>query len=288
MLLCVRACVYMIMMSVILCTLESYVCVCVYGQMGLLDVYGCDSQAVYQTLFDPSVNPVSTVHGFLKIIEDHVSEGSTILDVGIGAGMYLADERVHRVFRDKNLTLHGIDIDVSAINGLQKSLEDPSHPLFGLATCSVQDLTHHTERYDVVLYMESFPVIPRGVMMTYLEHTDQNLLRPAGRILMYHNLSKSPSRVIEFVKPLAKYLVQCDFGRQSKLSDMDGLIPGKPVKLQPLLEYSFTGSEWSAGSCWTSDLSFPVRLLAFTCGIVGKMYLRYSPLHCEQYLCVWE
>ena len=48
-----------------------------------------DDDEVYTAFFHPTASPVATPHAFLKIL-DKMPAGSTILDLGVGSGVYLS------------------------------------------------------------------------------------------------------------------------------------------------------------------------------------------------------
>ena len=74
-----------------------------------------DNQKIYSLLFDPFLNPISTTAGYLHILERSLPEGSTVADVGVGAGIYFTELRVAEVIRRRNLRIRGIDVDAAAI-----------------------------------------------------------------------------------------------------------------------------------------------------------------------------
>ena len=74
-----------------------------------------DNQKIYSLLFDPVLNPISTTAGYLHILERSLPEGSTVADVGVGAGIYFTELRVAEVIRRRNLRIRGIDVDAAAI-----------------------------------------------------------------------------------------------------------------------------------------------------------------------------
>ena len=173
---------------------------------------------MYNTLFHPN-NPISTPNGFKKIIET-IENGSSILDVGCGDGLYYTDASICQLIIDKKLIINGIDIDDGAIAICNKRIKLAN--MENQITAQSIDLLLIKEKYDVVLFMESFPVIPINNMKTYTSHA----LHISPKILMYHNLinekyiSSRALNVKRWIKPLIQYITLVDFGKITTTNEM--------------------------------------------------------------------
>lgn len=164
-------------------------------------------------------NPIGTPNGFKRIIET-INYGSSILDVGCGTGLYYKDLSICQLIKDKNLTITGIDIDSGAISICNKRINSAKMDL--QVTAKIVDLISVKQNYDVVLFIESFPVIPSNDMKKYIAHA----LRISPTIFMYHNLvdeKKISSKSLKFlkkIKPILKYIILIDYGKVTTVNEM--------------------------------------------------------------------
>eukprot|EP00729_Bicosta_minor_P018429 gene18429-19634_t len=178
--------------------------------------------AVYKMFFHPD-NPISTPKGFEKLLAS-LPDNTKVLDVGCGDCLYYTEPSICQLIKDKQLVIKGVDIDAGAVaigntRVLEAGLEDYVH-------CEAKDLLLITETYDVVLFMESFPVIPRAPMKTYTAHA----LTLAPKLLMYHNLvdDEDPAKADKYaslslqrwLKPKIKHFSLVDFGELTSTTEM--------------------------------------------------------------------
>jgi 2-polyprenyl-3-methyl-5-hydroxy-6-metoxy-1,4-benzoquinol methylase len=68
-----------------------------------------DDDEVYTAFFRPSASPVATPHAFAKIL-GRMPEGSHVLDIGIGSGVYLEHPPVQEILRSRKIKVDGVDI----------------------------------------------------------------------------------------------------------------------------------------------------------------------------------
>jgi SAM-dependent methyltransferase len=172
----------------------------------------------YTYLFRES-NPISTIHGYYKILKS-LPNGSTILDVGCGSGIYFTSEKVVRMIKSKNLKIKAIDIDLQATMFCYKRIIESG--LTKYVVVEAKSIMDEYAVYDYVLWMESYPVIDAHLFKTLLEKS-KGLVQ--HKILMYHNLIdhlKEPTiyHFMRFCKPLIKYFTFVDFGRVVRMEDM--------------------------------------------------------------------
>jgi alpha-N-acetylglucosaminidase len=157
---------------------------------------------------------------------DRVEDGSRICDVGIGNGACL--ELNMELIKRKNLEIVGIDIDKEYIEACKERITKCNLN----ATAHVQDLLTflppEEDKFDHVVFMESFPVIPEELMIKLVQHACDNLLKPNGHLAMVHNLVRDEdvSPMAKFFKPYMKWVpfILCDFGRLTSVSDFNNFI----------------------------------------------------------------
>lgn len=200
---------------------------------------------VYASFFNLK-NPVSTAAGFLEIIR-HAPNGSRILDVGCGDGLYYTYDKVVSTIKQKGLTIHSIDIDAGAIPICKERIKKS-----GLSDCvtteakNLLDLTPETidAKYDIVLFMESFPVISRD-LMTQLIAKARSL---GNEVHLYHNLVEEKSWFLSWFKPKIKYISLVDFGALTSKKEQEDIISKDwgitDFTIEPLLECKYGEMHW--------------------------------------------
>jgi len=205
-----------------------------------------DDDEMYWSFFNPSASPVATPHAFVKILE-RVPHGGRVLDIGIGSGTYLEDERVHAVIRQRKLRVDGVDISLPNIAIAQARIN--KHGLQANVTVRVQDARTITESgtYDAVLFMESFPCMPIPLFVDILRHV-QHLLKPNGLNFMFHNLTDEDKMgrfavwLARLFKPSMKLLIGIDFGRLTTKAEMASCLQGAFPGCTPVTEILLSAS----------------------------------------------
>ena len=196
---------------------------------------------VYKNFFGAQ-NPISTINGFYESIKS-VPDGSSILDVGCGDGIYYTGDKIIALIKAKNLTIHSIDIDDGAVPICQKRIK-----LAGISdkvTAECIDLLKIEKRYDAILFMESFPVIPRPLMAELIGHA----MTLGKKIFMYHNLVEKKDSFINILKPNLKYLTLVDFGQLTSVNEMHECVKSWGVgadsySVTPLLSCLYGEMAW--------------------------------------------
>lgn len=170
----------------------------------------------YNLLFHHS-NPVSTQWGYYEILKK-MPENSSLLDVGVGDGIYFINEKVINLIKSKNLKIYGIDIDLPSIKVCQNRIIQYNLENYVKAECvSLFDVKAKTEseKYDNILFMESFPVISNELFIEFISHSkgilsNRLINRGGNKIYLYHNLIENHeySRVFEFLKRNVLYALR--------------------------------------------------------------------------------
>lgn len=199
---------------------------------------------IYASLFNLE-NPVSTAAGFLEIIR-HVPRGSHILDVGCGDGIYYKYDKVVSLIKEKELTIYSIDIDAGAIpicqerieqSGLSKMVKAEAKDLLDISTESIDG------KFDIVLFMESFPVISRDLMAVLIKKA-----RTLGNeVHLYHNLVHQKHWFLTWIKPKIKYISLVDFGALTSIDEQKEIIKDWGITnytIEPLLACQYGQMHW--------------------------------------------
>jgi len=223
--------------------------------------------AVYKSFFCID-NPISTQWGYDKILES-LPDGATILDVGCGDGIYFTNPEVLKKIRKKNLKIACIDIDAGAVKICNKRIK--SARIDELVSATAISLTEVHEKYDYILFMESFPVMPIDLFTKLLQHA---LTLAKKKVMMYHNLAKDEGfglSIKRTLKPLIKYITLVDFGRLTTITEMKAILKrstDKDFLIEPLLKCKLSEMHFLVG--WMEPFA---RL--FTCGKVSTSVIQY-------------
>lgn len=176
-------------------------------------------QFFYDMTFGDKGLPTSSSNIFRKFLEN-LPEGSSVLDVGVGTGVYFCDEDCADLIKKKKIRIHGIDINKKDIRTAKKNLT--KRDLSAFVRVEFKNLfdIQQFELYDIVLFSESYPVIEPGLMIAMLRHTVKK--RGFKKTVAFLNSIERPvSPANRFLKPLLKYaFFGIDFGRVVTFADM--------------------------------------------------------------------
>jgi hypothetical protein len=86
------------------------------------------------------------------------------------------------------------------------------------------------EKYDYVLFMESFPVMSVKLFQKLYSHA-KNLTKKGGSVYCFHNLEEKPSLIRSIIKPMLCYLVGIDFGRFTTTAQMKTILPNAKFEI---------------------------------------------------------
>jgi alpha-N-acetylglucosaminidase len=173
----------------------------------------------------------------------YVTQGSRLLDVGIGNGLML--ETFGPLIKSKGLKITGIDIDAGYLRHCKElirkhQLEDYIDVCHGSAEsyCPPQKGS-----FDFVLFCMSFMLLrdPRCVL-----DRARSWLRPGGEIVFTQALFRRKSRLVDLVKPKLKYLTTVDFGRATYEKDFFTLLRENGLSIQ---EDRVLNGQWLNSQC---------------------------------------
>jgi len=167
---------------------------------------------IYSHLFDISL-PISTASGFQHILS-LLPRGSKILDVGCGDGIYFTDLDICDLIRIKDFRIQCIDIDKRVVDICKQRVT--KNFLTDYVKCSNTNIFNIEEKYDAVLFVESFPVISHELFSRMIKYIKDK----TNRILLYHNLLENNNLCLDIIKPRLKYITLVDFGRTTTVEEM--------------------------------------------------------------------
>ena len=189
-----------------------------------------DDDEVYTAFFNPSASPVATPHAFVKILE-RIPKGGRVLDLGVGSGVYLEHTPVHKVIRERQLQVDGVDISAPNVAICVERIKKAGLQDNFTAICQdARTLEGADGTYDAILFMESFPVMTKALFLDIFRGVQRYLKPGTGVNYLYHNLGDPEKvgfvgRLIgKLAKPSVKLLLGIDFGRLTMKAEMDELI----------------------------------------------------------------
>lgn len=174
---------------------------------------------IYSLLMN-SNNPNATYNSYYLILEE-MKNGSTLLDVGAGDGIYFTNPKIIKIIKDKKLKIKCIDIDVNSINICKHRIYYSN--LINYVEAESIDLLDIHDNYDYVLFMDCYPVIELSLMNKLVEHSK----KLTNNIWLFHNLFKEKNNVLAYLKPKLKYITLNDFGRLTTVNEMKDIIENK-------------------------------------------------------------
>lgn len=166
---------------------------------------------LYDTLFGLPIE-VATPNLY-KVFLETVEENVNILEIGIGTGITL--EKNAGLIKKKNIKIHGIDINDSYLQACQLRVENSN--LKNNVTLELNNVLESRlagDKYDYVLFMESYPVIPKESLKPIIQKV-LKILKPSSKIVFIHNLVEEPEWNIgrAILKSNLKKLTTVEFGR---------------------------------------------------------------------------
>lgn len=151
---------------------------------------------------------ISTASLYEFVFFNKIPRGSTVLDVGCGTGTAASSN--YGIIKRKKIEYRGIDIDETYIQ--KAKIFEKEHMTF-----EVFDFLklENDQRYDVIMFGESIPVMSRELANTMIQKAKMHLNKN-GIILFIHNLITNYYQLyhpIALMKPYLKYFTSMDFGR---------------------------------------------------------------------------
>ena len=193
-------------------------------------------QKLYDHLFGDvnlSISTPSLYYSFLQ----RVKQDTKILDIGVGTGIYFEDPRCIKLIKEKNIKIVGIDINRPDIELATRRIEVSK--LEGYASAKWMNLFEYDgdlNEFDVILFCESYPVIPRDLMrkmLMFIVHSKGF----SGELVFINNVEDDPTWIQKNTKDLLKYVTfGIEFGRLVSTGDMMGMFTSVGIENEVTFE----------------------------------------------------
>lgn len=219
-----------------------------------------DDDEVYTAFFHPTASPVATPHAFLKIL-DKMPAGSTILDLGVGSGVYLEHTPVVKLIKERKLMIDGVDISAPNVEICKERIKKAGLEKHFTAVCQDARTLTADGKYDAILFMESFPVMTKSLFLDIFKKV-QRLLKPkTGVNYLYHNLADEKKvgllqmAIGKIFKPTLILLLGIDFGRLTTRGEMDELVKAGAPNAPPYKDEILLAADGSQVNIDVSGIS---------------------------------
>lgn len=181
---------------------------------------------------------VQLTTGWYEHVLKRVPPKSSVLDVGIGTGLALINNA--SLVRSKHIAVDGVDYDLDYIKRCRVLLQKSGLQHAVTAHhASIYDYTGGP--YDAVYFSSSLMIMPDPVQA--LTHA-RSMLKRQGRIYVTQTIQTKRSKLVEYGKPLLKFLTTVDFGQVTYESDL--LAAFKKAELTLVEHIPISGSTMSS------------------------------------------
>jgi len=159
---------------------------------------------------------------------ERLPAGTHFLDVGIGTGTALV--RNEDLMMRRSLRVTGIDYDADYVAKCSALFKEHQWTQKG-----VDAAVHHASvydwlggPYDAAYFSGSLMIMPdRPRALTHVA----TLLKPGGKIYVTQTFEEKPSRFLEALKPVFKYLLTIDFGSVTYAADFDATVSAARMRV---------------------------------------------------------
>jgi len=195
-----------------------------------------------------------------------MKRNTKILDIGVGTGVYFEDQRCIELIRSKNIKIVGIDINESDVKLASKRIV--SSCIWDRVYVRCVDLFQYDvdlNEFGVILFSESFPVIPEDLMVKMLNHI-LHVKGFKGSLMFINNLENNPTRT-QRMKPFLRYvMIGIEFGRIVSHDDMSRVLIRVGVK-EKNIEYELLAKSTVNYALFRDKINFSF------CELQMKQYL---------------
>lgn len=187
------------------------------------------------TFWNSSTHPCYTPQLYTNVLEKCESN-SKIFNVSTNSGVFF-NEANAKIIKDKNLHLVlfqysqgcGSEFELSILSDFitKYKLQDN----VSLSHTDVLDYNVDCEvcknsMFDVVLFMEVYPLCNKDRMFNMLAHISKNILKDSGEVIFVHNMCSDPNVVVKLLKPYIKYVpgIWTDYGELVSIKDFNDFV----------------------------------------------------------------
>ncbi|RMX67966.1 hypothetical protein DD238_000549 [Peronospora effusa] len=164
-------------------------------------------------IYDAIIAKLTT--GWYAEVLKRLPHGSKLLDVGIGTGLALINNR--QQLKLKQIEVDGVDYDKDYMVRCQTLVKEKQlTSLVQVHHASIYDFQEGP--YDAVYFSSSLMLMPDAAKA--LQHCMGMLKQKTGRIYVTQTIQTRHSRLMEIVKPLLKFLTTIDFGTVTYEDDL--------------------------------------------------------------------
>ena len=178
-------------------------------------------QKLYDHLQGDVNLPTSTTNLYYSFLQK-MKQDTKILDIGVGTGIYFEDHRCIKLIKEKNIKIVGIDINKPDIElASQRIIESDLGMNVEAKYVDLFEYDGNLNEFDVILFCESYPIIPEELMVKMLNHI-LHVKGFKGTLSFINNLEDDPTWV-QAIKPFLKHILFGAemFGRLVSRNDME-------------------------------------------------------------------
>ena len=158
-------------------------------------------------IYDLFVTPYT--YPLLKSVYESLPNNSKILDVGIGTGTAVIENK--DIIIRKNFFITGIDINKDYIDKCNQNIEKYDLYNYIEVIQNTVFLLETYKKFDIILFSDSYAVIPEVEKM--VEFCNNTFLRKNGSVIIITALFETKNVFLEWIKQNFCYLTSIDLGR---------------------------------------------------------------------------
>ena len=152
----------------------------------------------------------------------NINNNTRILDVGVGTGYNLVNNK--DIIKSKKIFIHGIDINKEYNDYCKKLIKDNN--LNSNIFIEIKNLFEVKNKYDYIIFVQSFPVIEINLMTRMLKYVINNNLKDNSKIIFIHSLIdkvEDYDNIFYKIKPYVKHIpfVWLDSGHPTTKVDFE-------------------------------------------------------------------
>jgi SAM-dependent methyltransferase len=166
--------------------------------------------------------------GWYREVLTRLPHGTRLLDVGVGTGAALV--RCADLIRERELSVVGIDVDADYLARCERAVQRAGlSPRVKPRLQSVYD--HSGGPYDAAYFSASLMLLPDPAAAV---RRVAGLLRPGGTLYATQTFQLRRSRLVEWGKPLVRYVTTIEFGRVTYEDEFRACLAAAGVELTEL------------------------------------------------------